>query len=377
MTFAGGGGLVSAAPLPQGARRLAIVERARPYAVAVAGPGDFLFCDEGEVDPEIVMRQPGFSLYCLDPSARTALFVLTPESVDLAQAAFYYQAQHAHAQAAVAVPFALLPRLAEVAIMDPGRLILLYSVGRCGSTLVARALTSLGGVTALSEPDVFTQLVGLRGTMSDRELSALIRLCLRLVCGTAAPGRTVALKFRSFVVEIADLIHLNYPAARRVFLYRHVADWSRSSVQAFTGYDPAVAQSLRPIQDRLGRLVPLMNAYRASKDRLLTPVEMLASQWVSQVDRALRLPPPLHALRYEDLIASPQSAIDDLFTFCGLAKPTGLDTVLANDSQAGTTLAQSAVRDRPGNLDEAELNRAVAELWGEVIAARLFAGAAL
>ena len=376
MTLAGGGGLLSAAPLPHGARRLAIVERTRPYAVAVAGPGDFLFRDDGEVDPEIVMRQPGFSLYCLDPATRTALFVQTPDSVDLAQAAFYYQAQHAHALTAVAVPFALLPRLAEVAIIDPARLTLLYSIGRCGSTLVARALSSLGGVTALSEPDVFTQLVGLRGTMSDAELSELVRLCVRLVCGTAAPGRTVALKFRSFVVEIADLIHLNYPAARRVFLYRHVVDWSRSSVQAFTGYDPAASQSLRPIQDRLGRLVPLMNAYRAAKDRLLTPVEMLASQWVSQVDRALGLPRPLHAVRYEDLVTNPQSAMDDLFTFCGLVKPTGLDEVLANDSQAGTTLAQSAVRDRPVHLDEAELNRAVAELWGEVLAARRFAGAA-
>ena len=98
-----------------------------------------------------------------------------------------------------------------------------------------------------------------------------------------------------------------------------------------------------------------MNAYRAVKDRLLTPVEMLASQWVSQVDRALGLPRPLHAVRYEDLVTNPQSAIDDLFTFCGLAKPTGLDAVLANDSQAGTTLAQSAVRDRPVHLDEAEL----------------------
>ncbi|GIH10561.1 sulfotransferase family protein [Rhizocola hellebori] len=376
MTLAGGGGLVSAVPLPTGTRRLAIVERARPYPLAVAGPGDFIFRDEGEVDPEIVMRQPGFSLYCVDPSTRTALFVQTPDSVELARAPFYYQAQHANALAAVAVPFAVLPRLAQVAIVDPTRLILLYSVGRCGSTLVASALTSLGGVTALSEPDVFTQLVGLRGTMSDSQLSELVRLCVRIVCGTAAPGRTVALKFRSFVVEISDLIHLNFPSARRVFLYRHVVDWSRSSVQAFTGYDPSASQSLRPIQDRLGRMVPLMNAYRAAKGRLLTPVEMLACQWVSQVDRALSLRRPLHAVRYEDLVTDPDRAVGELFAFCGLPEPVGLEAVLANDSQAGTTLAQAAVRDRPVHLDEAELNRAVAELWGELLAARHFAGAA-
>jgi hypothetical protein len=81
-------------------------------------------------------------------------------------------------------------------------------------------------------------------------------------------------------------------------------------------------------------------------------------------------------VRYEDLVTSPQSAIDDLFAFCGLARPTGLDAVLAHDSQAGTTLAQSAVRDRVAHFDETELNRAVAELWGEVLAARHFAGAA-
>jgi hypothetical protein len=199
---------------------------------------------------------------------------------------------------------------------------------------------------------------------------------VRLVCGTAAPGKTVALKFRSFVVEIADLIHLNYPAARRVFLYRHVVEWSRSSVQAFTGYDPSASQSLRPIQDRLGRLVPLMNAYREAKDRLLTPVEMLACQWVSQVNRALSLSRPMHAVRYEELLTRPHSVVGDLFAFCELAEPTGLDAVLASDSQAGTTLAQSALRHRPVHFDESELNRAVAELWSELVAARHFAGVA-
>jgi hypothetical protein len=141
------------------ARSLIIEERRREAGIALVSPSDFRVRDGGAVDAGIVLRQPNLSLYCLDFENRQALFVETPPECDLSRAPFMYQAQAEAALRLIQVPFEALDRLAEEVAIDPARLILIYSVGRCGSTLVSHAFNEVEGVESLSEPDVFTQML--------------------------------------------------------------------------------------------------------------------------------------------------------------------------------------------------------------------------
>src|SRR5690348_4471679 len=142
------------------ARSLIIEEKLRTFPIAVVRPSDFRVRDGGAVDPQILLRQPNLTLYCLDFENRQALFVETPPECDLSRAAFLYQTQYDAVLRLIQAPYATLHRLAAEVVIDSSRLILIYSVGRCGSTLVSRAFDLVEGVESISEPDVFTQMLG-------------------------------------------------------------------------------------------------------------------------------------------------------------------------------------------------------------------------
>src|SRR3712207_7974264 len=56
---------------------------------------------------------------------------------------------------------------------------LIYSTGRCGSTLVSRAFNQADSIISLSEPDVYTQIQARRAVDASRdtETSDLVRSC--------------------------------------------------------------------------------------------------------------------------------------------------------------------------------------------------------
>ncbi|WP_155368364.1 sulfotransferase family protein [Catellatospora vulcania] len=349
------------------AQLLALAEKTKPYPLAVAGPADFRCEVVADVDPQIVVTEPGHSLYCLDHDTRRALFTRT--DVDISGAPFHFLAQYTHATAVVALSYAELHALSTPG--EPGG-VFLYSTGRCGSTLVATALAERGGLVGVSEPDVLTQLVMLAPHVDGAELRELARSCVRLL----SLGRPVAIKPRSFVIELAWLLHEEFPQFASVFLYREPQSWARSTARAFAGYDPALNTDPAAVQDRLGRLIPLVARWRRRKGRLLSPEEVMACQWVAQLERALALRHrgvDLFTATYEDLLADPPGVLRSLFAHCGLAAPSGLDEILARDSQEGTTLSRSATAARspddpagPG-FDEAALTRTMAELWVEAL----------
>jgi hypothetical protein len=364
------------------ARRLIIEAKQRPYPLAVVGPHHFRLRDAGAVDPATVLS-PGHSLYCLLHEKREALFVDTGPDADLSSAAFFYQTQYEAARSLVAVPYDTLHALARQVRVDDRQLIMLFSIGRCGSTLASKAFSAIG-VPVWSEPDAFTQLVMLRadGRCDDATLGRLVRSCAQLTFRAAGPQ---AVKFRSFAIELAELLAGSYPAARVIFLYRQADTWTQSSLRAFSTYDPAMTGSpsrgqAQPaqgpgqtaVQDRLGLLIPLLANYRKQLGRLLSPLESLACQWVRQMECAMSLNKAgvtVIPVRFEDLVARPRQVLTDLFARCGLepdaAAWRAVDSAFRSDSQAGTSLSRLALGDHDATLDEAlrvELTRVIAEL---------------
>jgi hypothetical protein len=368
---------------------LEIIERRRPSPIGLVEPSDFLVRAAGPADPALVLR-PDVSLYCLDHPRRRGLFVECDPGVDLSAAPFYYQAQFERARRLIAVPYDQMHRIADT-LDDPGdRLILLYSTGRCGSTLMSRAFAHVPGVVSLSEPDVFTQLVGLRPTDGslDAEIRSLAADCIKLHCRPpaphASPRREVrwALKFRSMGIELGDLLHRAFPRARSMFLYRGAEAQVESSLRAFADAPAAPDVNTPEGRELAERYVswarggPLRQLPRAAAGGLHAAVtrgdfrvfrrlaraavrlgreqptkeEMFAVLWVSVVARYLELHRrgaiPV-AFRYETLVERPAETMAAVFRHAGLptdAAAVACDAVMGRDSQEGSALARERAR---------------------------------
>jgi hypothetical protein len=328
------------------ARILLIEEKLRVRNIGMVRPTDFRTRDDGAVDPGIVLQVPNISLYCLDFENRQALFVETPSECDISDAPFLYAAQNEAARRLIQVPFAALHRLADEIAIDPARLILIYSTGRCGSTLVSRAFQAIPGVDSLSEPDVFTQMLGTWGPddLDGDEQAALLRSCTLMQC---APGRTRgatawALKFRSEVTALGPLFYSIFPEAKVVFLYRHAAPWVRSYLR-LRGGDPLMPVSVDRARAGFGRIHA-----RLEPKETVTALEFLAQMWISPMKMCLEMQRrgiPMFIARYEELNAAPREVLAQMFAHCGLSidAARNLDVVLERDSQEGTALSRTSV----------------------------------
>jgi Sulfotransferase family len=331
-------------------RVLHILDKVAPLEYFPAVPQNFVLRAGESVPAEVVLDNPAVSLYCLDDENRQALFVETSPGVDLLNAPFFYLAQYQHAQHLFGVPYDTLHRLADGLAGPPPKLILIYSVGRCGSTLISQALNAVEGVKSYSEADVFTQLAMLRhlDASRDEEYAQLIRTCTRLLGRGAG---SVALKFRASGIHLGDLFHQVFPEARNIFLHRHAERWLESmnagfspnlpgpeAEPLFTNFVLAQAPLLTPFINRHGRKPYLAEAYMLN--------------WLSVVDRYLTLRAagvPFLAVDYEDIKTQPKPTLVELLSYCGL--PTedferAYETFSA-DSQEGTMLSQESRKLRP------------------------------
>ena len=148
------------------------------FANFVYGPGE-------AVTSRMAVEAPGWTPYCVDVERREMLFVELPPETDLSQASFVYAMQARLARRALFVPFGSLEDLAR-AIPVPERLVFVFNIARCGSTLVNAMLSGVEGVWSLSEPDTFFDLVMRRSLLAPAEVPGLIHSCVRLTFSPAA-----------------------------------------------------------------------------------------------------------------------------------------------------------------------------------------------
>jgi hypothetical protein len=345
------------------ANLLEITARNRRDPFAVADPSDFETIEGPSIDPQILVTNPLISLYCLDHANRRALFVETAPGVDLSQAPFFYQAQYENTVSLMAVPYATLHQLARGISFDDRKVILVYSVGRTGSTLLGAALNAVAEMIGRSEPDVFTQLVTLRewDGSNEAEISALVETCLKLLCKpteqTPNPSGWV-IKFRSFVIELGDLLYKHFPNTRNIFLYRNAEAWLNSMYRVFGDTEGDLGFRTL-IQGWLSTLVPPIARHVQAGGSLLSYSSMFAKLWVNTLERYVSLQEmgmPGLAIRYEDIQAAPHETLHKIFEYCGLPT-TSMDAVyqvLEKDSQAGSGFARDALRHKKSGLMEAQ-----------------------
>ncbi|MFC8847535.1 MULTISPECIES: sulfotransferase [unclassified Micromonospora] len=359
------------------AQVLDILDKVAAAEFVPASPHNFVVRPGGSVPAESLLGDPDVSLHCLDDEHRLAYFVQTLPGVDLAGGAFLYLDQYRAAQRLITVPYETLHRLADD-LPDPARLILVYSVGRCGSTLLSRALGEVAGVRSYSEPDVFTEIALLRheDPSRDAEYARLIRSCVRVLgnTGSNTGGRdggtpTLAVKFRASGIQLGDLFHQVFPDARGLFLHRDAHPWLESMHQGFTPHLPDPAAQLAFLRYVLAQ-APLIMPFVARHQRQPTPTEAYLLTWLSVLDRYLTLRRAgvlLLPVAYEALGADPKATLADLLAHCGLPidRVDAAYGTFAADSQEGTRLSRASRRRNPaaalGAEDFAQARAVLAE----------------
>ena len=334
------------------ARLHAILARHKAVDVLPGALTDFTLAPPGDADPMIAAQRP-WALYCLDFERGEAMFVELPDGVDLADAPFSGVTMFRLAARALIVPLDALEAIAARAAR-PETLAVIYSMGRCGSTLLNALLNASPPVWALSEPAPFDAIQDAIATLGPERAEEMLRLTAKLLY-RPPPGRGAsifAVKLRSQSLFGADLIRRVFPAARNVFLYRDGLGWADSRwrtgqrfARAFGEHGDAGAQIV-------------LRLLRESNTRTLRDVfgldpedpgvgGALAASWALHLERfeALRADGMVvFPLRYDDLRPDPDSPLARLFDHIGAPAPSleALEAVLARDSQIGTSLGRDA-----------------------------------
>ncbi len=351
------------------AHRLKIVDKVKEHPVRVVEWGNFVAEANGEVAIPEILKDPTYSLYCLNRETQEAVFVRTPAEVDLCKLPFFYMAQYDHAVELATIPLPEFHRLAKVIPLNEPGLIFVHSTGRCGSTLVSKAFEAVPQVLSLSEPDVLTQIVAEMdwdGT-DEEEISALIDSSIRWQgkpAGLSAYSHVV-IKPRSQVSEISHLMIGCFPRAKNVFLYRDARSWLKSIFTlAMRDQDTDDIEVRRRWQDNLSHLNSLIRHYQSNEDPL-TVGESRILNWMKAMESYLAMLEQgvhIRSLNFADLIAAPLPCIKVLFAYCEV-RPKEWDPVelaLGRDSQEGSIFDRAELSALAYAIPTREIESAVA-----------------
>jgi hypothetical protein len=350
------------------ARVLNINEKVRRNPTAFVSLRDFDVTPGGTVSLKTIAQNPNIALYALNHFSREAIFVETPREVDLSERPFLYQAQYDNAIRLYSMSYKSFLKLADMMRQPDKQLILIHSVGRCGSTLLSTVFNNLPDVLSLSEPEAFTEIVKRRepdGSNED-EMAQLLDAVIQVQCrptNQLAP-QMYAIKFRSFSTVMIDLLHRVAPQSKHIFLYRNAEDRARSIARAFKTVE-AENEAMDAANLRVrSKFVPLLSQYadRATSGTL-SKVEFSMLAWLSGMQKYVELHEagiPMCAVRYEDMIAEPKQIVQTLFEYCDL--PTTPERIalgvkaFERDSQQGSSLARkNLTQDEQNQLTEEHL----------------------
>lgn len=324
---------------------------------------DFELEEDDFISTQELLNNPQISFFCLNHLEKKAIFVETPQDIDLTLAPFYYEAQYKNALRLFAVPYQELDLLIADEHNSTIKPILIYSVGRCGSTLLLKTFNKIQDVCTISEPDVYTKLVELRyrKQLNINLLKKLLNISTRILCSTHIKENKngiCAIKMRSFDIEISDLMYQLFQQSKIIFIYRNIDDWARSAYRAYDLTNPYLLAMLKQSRSPLDYLMPSIPKY--AKQNGINISSYMALQWLSPIFRYLSLyntGVPLCAIRYEDLSSHPMPMIKTLLKYCELENNNIEDIVqiFDYDSQEGTSISRAKLRQNQKILPEDQL----------------------
>jgi hypothetical protein len=295
--------------------------------------------------------EDGWTLFGFDLENQVAVFLDVGANADLASAPFSYDEQLNLAKRITAISLDEFNDLAKAIGLAP-RIVQLYSIGHCGSTLMHNMFNKVPKVMCISEPKAFFDLAIWRHKLDKPTLNMLAKSALKFVCKYPRISKTEVLVIKHFS-QVNTVFASMYEAgnkARNLFLYRDGKSWSNS----YYGYAQRAANVGMEIpRDRREFIWNVMsgNFPLSELDGLVdmdaenvTFDSLVAVAWTLHmrdyiVAREAQM--PFWAFRYNELKADPLAAMRDALEYCGLDPAYAHLTLSAldHDSHAGTKTA--------------------------------------
>jgi len=301
-------------PFARSAHLLKINERRTDVSLGLASVRDFTVSYVDSVVTKFHMD--GSIIYCCDIDSERVWYTLVERPAETLAAPFLFQAQRQHAVAILSLPWELLPVREQFPDPQP---VFVFSVGRCGSTLLAALLKAVGR-GSVSEPDFLTQLAALNPTERRRIGTRAIHTIIS--AGTASLarlcGRRAVVKLRHHCNKIWGELATAVPGCRIVFMLRDRLSWARSRHRAFGDSAEVIASLLR--------------------------------DGVETLDQMIRAGAHPQVLWYEDLVADPTGTLRLLDLEQDGLGPIDADAVqevLRHDAQQGTGIGRTDLDVRP------------------------------
>ena len=182
---------------------------------------DFDLEYEKSIDIESFLRMKYLSLYSIDFDNKLVAFIEISNTSDLNKAPLYYQAQYEHAKKIYLLPLKFFLSFNYSPVQDK-KCVLIYSVGRCGSTLLSNIFRNISGTCSISEPDVYNQIRLLRrkNLIDEFEARRLINSSTIFFWKSIDMRNTkiLVLKFKSEVIKIHHDISNAIPKAKNEYV---------------------------------------------------------------------------------------------------------------------------------------------------------------
>ncbi len=330
-----------------------ITAREKELPVAPPKPEDFTLADAGQGDPARFLSEPGWSPYCFD--GENIWFTHLPD-IDLAAVPFVFMAQFEQAdRVAKTNPAEVISLTADLPIPQ---LAMIYSIGRCGTTLANHVLNASPDVWCLSEPDVFDQVAHLGGDAATLQALAKFFHAIRSNPETSILG----IKYRSQSLFCAQAIHAAFPESRNVFMYRDALGWG-NSLFAFTHkleIEPPYVIDIIGFMWELMVREPVANAIARHVEfqgETAEPGPTYALLWqkhLAEYQAAKAAGVPMVPIRYNEFNADREAGVTQLFAALGVP-PIPVDVALKafeGDSQKGTIMERV---EKPPRMEEGQV----------------------
>ena len=183
----------------------------------------FLLKFKGITDVSSIEQLEDISLYQV--TERNFVYVRVKAGVDLQDIEAHpltFLSQHSNAEEVITVPRETIERyLEEKPERDGSNISLLYSAGRCGSTLVASMVHKTQQRIVLSEPYALKDVAQIFNTrnIAPEEKNKLVKTTLLLLCKDA--DKLYFIKVPTIIAgSIIHVVHSALPGIRELYMYR-------------------------------------------------------------------------------------------------------------------------------------------------------------
>jgi hypothetical protein len=334
------------------AHYLNIEARQRTHFGRLASIEDFTVSAGATVDAGIILTNPNISLYCFDVETERVFFVELPDDVDLSTAPFVYQTQYEQARRLIETDTATFRQLARQ-LPKIENLIIIYSCGRSGSTLLSNALNVPACVFSLSEPDAATQLLRMRleKRLPDADLHEMTDCTVRMLFKPMrfkTPTHYV-LKPRSEGIQMMDWFQASFPQVKNLFSYRDALGFVSSYYRILKNTIFPERQTIEEFATFFHRNtrqdLTYLTVYLDAGTTILDLPQQLTLWWLAmmewymeQVGRTI----PALAVPYAQLNRQREAVLKAIFDYCGLPETDIREalSVFEHDAQEGTLLAR-------------------------------------